>query len=87
MVTYLGSLVQLCFGEGGTLHTNITDMCGDCLQCMDHTGFAYDHSMCAFPVYTAQALGCSAGVLSKVGPGFFARPRSKLLRFGFSGTP
>ena len=28
MVTYLGSLVQLCCGEGGTLQTNITGMCG-----------------------------------------------------------
>ena len=28
MVTYLGSFVQLCCGEGGTLQTNITGMCG-----------------------------------------------------------
>ena len=28
MVTYLGSLVQLCCGEGGTLQTNITGVCG-----------------------------------------------------------
>ena len=26
-----------------------------------HTGFAPAHSVCAFPLYTAQALGCSAG--------------------------
>ena len=42
---------------------------------------------CAFPVYTAQAPGCSAGELSKVGPGLHALPRSKPLRFRFSGTP
>ena len=42
---------------------------------------------CAFPVYTAQAPGCSAEELSKVGPGFRALPRSKLLRFRFLGTP
>ena len=54
---------------------------------MDHTGFAPDHSMCAFPVYTAQAPVCSSGELSKVGPGFCVLPRSKLLRFRFSGTP
>ena len=54
---------------------------------MDHTGFAPDHSMCAFPVYTAQAPGCSAGELSKVGPGLCALPMSKPLRFRFSGTP
>ena len=40
MVTYLGSLAQLYCGKGGTLETNITGMCGECLQCMDHTGFA-----------------------------------------------
>ena len=69
MVIYLGSLVQSCCGEGGTLQTNITGMCGDCSQCLGHTGFAPVHSVCAFPVYTAQAPGCSAGELSKVGPG------------------
>ena len=31
--------------------------------------------------------GCSAGELSKAGPVFHALPRSKLLRFRFSGTP
>ena len=83
MVTYLGSLVQLCCGEGGTLQTNITGVCGECSQCMDHTGFAPAHSACAFLVYTAQAPGCSAGELSKVGPGFCAFPRSKPLMFRF----
>ena len=87
MVTYLGSLVQLCCGEGGTLQTNITGVCGECSQCLSHTGFAPAHSMCAFPVYTAQAPGCSAGELSKVGPGLRALSRSKLLRFRFLGTP
>ena len=61
MVTFLGSLVQSCCGEGGTLQTNITGVCGECWQCLSHTGFAPAHGLCAFPVYTAQALGCSAG--------------------------
>ena len=87
MVTYLGSLVQLYCGEGGTLQTNITGVCGECLQCLGHTGFAPAHGVCAFPVYTAQAPGCSAGELSKSGPGLHALPRSKPLRFRFSGTP
>ena len=87
VVTYLGSLVQLCCGEGGTLQTNITGMCGECSQCLGHTGFAPAHGVCAFLVYTAQAPGCSAGELSKAGPGFHALPGSKLLRFRFSGTP
>ena len=86
MVTYLDLLVQLCCGEGGTLQTNITGVCGECLQCMDHTGFAPTHGVCDFPVYTARAPGCSAGKLSKMGPVFRVLPRSKLLRFRFSGT-
>ena len=56
------------------------------LQCLSHTGFAPIHSMCAFSVCTAQAPGCSAGELSKAGPGLHALPRSKPLRFRFSGT-
>ena len=55
MVTFLGSLVQSCCGLGGILQANV---CGECLY---HTGFAHTHGVCAFPVYTAQALGCSAG--------------------------
>ena len=76
----------MCCGEGGTLQTNITGVCGECLQCLGHTGFAPAHSVCAFPIYTVQALGCSAGELSEAGPGLHAVPRSKLLRFRFSGT-
>ena len=87
MVTYLGSLVQLCCGEGGTLQTSIIGVCGECSQCLGHTGFTPAHGMCAFLVYTAQAPGCSAGELSKTGPGLCALPRSKLLRFRSLGTP
>ena len=87
MVTYLGSFVQSCCGEGGTVQTYITGMCGECSQCLGHTGFACTHSMCAFPVYTSQALGCSDGELSEVGRALCAHPRSKPLSFRFSGTP
>ena len=87
MVTYLGSLVQLCCGEGGILKTNITGVCGECSQCLGHTGFAPTHGVCAFPVYTAQAPGCSTGELSEAGPGLCGIPRSKSLRFSFLGTP
>ena len=48
MVTYLDSLVQLCCGEGETLQTNITGMCGECSQCLGHTAFATTHGVCAF---------------------------------------
>ena len=87
VVTFLGSLFQWCCGEGGTLQTNITGMCGECSQCFSSTGFAPTHGICAFMVYTSQALGCSAGELSELGPGLRAVPRSKLLRFRFLGTP
>ena len=86
MAIYLGSLVQVCCVEGGTLQTNITGMWGECSQCLDHTGFP-THSVCAFLVYTAQAPGCSTGELSKAAPGFCVLPRSKLLRCVFLSTP
>ena len=57
MDTFLGSLVQSCCGEGGTLQTNNTGMCS---QCLSHTGPAPTHGACALPAHTAQALGCSA---------------------------
>ena len=56
--TFLGSLVQLYCGEGGTLQTNNTGMC---LQCLSHSGSAPAFGACALPAHTAQALGCSAG--------------------------
>ena len=86
MVTFLGSLVQSCCGERGTLQTKNTGVCGECSPCLSHTGFAPAHGVCAFPVYTAQILGCSARELSEAGPGLHALPRSKPLRFRFSGT-
>ena len=39
----------------------ITGVCGECSQCFSRTGFIPAHSVCAFLVYTSQALGCSAG--------------------------
>ena len=61
MVTFLGSLVQSCCGEGGTLQSSITGVCGECWQCFSRTGFAPAHGVYAFMVYTSQAVGCSAG--------------------------
>ena len=49
VVTYLGSLVQLCCGEGETLQTNITCVCAECSQCLDHTGFAPAHGGVCLP--------------------------------------
>ena len=45
-------------GERGTLQTNNT---GVCSQCLSHTGPAPAHVACALPAHTAQALGCSSG--------------------------
>ena len=56
--TLLGSLVQSRCGERGTLQTNNT---GVCSQCLSHTGPAPAHGACALSAHTAQALVCSAG--------------------------
>ena len=53
MISYLGSLVQF---------SPATGRAGRCRQislCSGHTGFAPHRGVCAFPVYTAQAPGCS----------------------------
>ena len=86
MVTYSGSLVQSCRGEGRTLQANITGRRGSARSVSATLACPCSRPVC-FPVYTAQAPGCSAGGLSKAGPGSHALPRSKLLRFRFSGTP
>ena len=65
MATDLGSLVQLCCWEGGTLQTNTTGMCGECSQWMDHTGFATIQGAYMSRVYTAQSPECSATALSQ----------------------
>ena len=55
---FLGSPVQSHCGEGGTLQTNNT---GVCPQCLSHTWPAPAHGTCTLPDHTAQALGCSSG--------------------------
>ena len=52
------SSVQSCCGEGGALQTDIA-VCGEHLPCSGRTGFAPYRGVCAFPVCTAQAPGCS----------------------------
>ena len=77
MDTFLGS--QSRCGEGGTLQTNNTGMC---LQCLSPTGSALAHGTCSLPAHTAQALGCSASEPSVASPGLLAP-----LRFRHSGSP
>ena len=75
------------WGVGNTANKYHWCVWGVLTVCLDHTGFAPTHDVCAFPVYTAQAPGCSAGELSKTGPGFHGLPGSKMLSFRFLGTP
>ena len=86
MVTYLVSLIQLCYEEGGTLQTNIAGMRGECSQCMDHTGFAPAQGGLCYPGLHSSDSRVLCRVLSQLGPAFCAFPMSKLLRFMFSGT-
>ena len=46
----------------------------ECSQCLGCPGFAPTHGLCTFPVYTSQALGCTAGELSEVGLGYVHFP-------------
>ena len=52
------SSVQSCCRKGGALQTD-TAVCGEHSPCSGHTGFAPYRGVCAFPVCTAQAPGCS----------------------------
>ena len=79
MTTFLGSLFQLSCGEGETLPTDNTGMCGECSQWDNHTGFATAQGGVYFP--GPQALECSARALSQVGPALCALPRYKSFRF------
>ena len=54
----LASSVQSCCGEGGALQAEVA-VCGEHSPCSGQTGFAPYWGICAFPVYTAQAPGCS----------------------------
>ena len=52
------SSVQSCCGEGGALQADIA-VCGEHSPCSGRTAFGPYRGVCAFPVYTAQAPGCS----------------------------
>ena len=69
--SFLYLLVQSHCGEGGTLQTNNT---GVCSQCLSHTGPA--------PAHGAHNSGSRLlhQELSEAGPGLHAPPRSKPLR-------
>ena len=86
MVTFLGSLVQFCCVEGGTLKTNHWRVWGVLSVFQPH--WVCPRSQRGY----FHGLHCSGSrllcwELSEVGPGLRALPRSKPLRFRFSGTP
>ena len=86
VVIYSGSLVHCAAGRED--HGKQTSLaCVGCACSVWATLGFPAHGLCAFPIYTAQAPACSAGELSKVGLGLPALPRSKPLRFRFSGAP
>ena len=59
MVSFrFASSVQSCCGKGGALQADVA-VCWEHSPCSGHTGFAPHRGACAFPVYTAQAPGCS----------------------------
>ena len=52
-----------------------------------HTGFALAHGVCAFPVLHCLGSRLLCWELSEAVPGLCALPRSKPLRFRYSGSP
>ena len=84
MDTFLGSHVQSCCGEGGTLEASITDMC---LQCLGHTGFAPNSRCVCFSCLHCLGSRLLCQELSEASPGLYAPPRSKPFSFRYSGSP
>ena len=83
MATYLGSFVLLCLGREEYCK-QISLLCVWSAHSVWTTvGLPLLTEACAFWVYSAQAPGCSAGVLSKVDPKFCALPRSKAAQVQF----
>ena len=97
VATYLGSLAQLCCGQGGRLQTNVTGERGERSRCLSLTGFEpltdcvlSRSTLLRLQVALPEQSNCLLGQelseeLSEAGPGLRALPRSKPLRF--SGTP
>ena len=85
MDSYLGSLVQSCCREAGTLQTSLA-----CVGRFTVSGLHWlcPHSLCVcFPGLHCSASRLLCWELSKADPGLHALPRSKPLRFRCLGTP
>ena len=70
LAAHSGCRAQFCCGEGEALQTSSACMCRQCLQRMDHAGFAPAHRGVCFPGLLRACLG----------PAFCVLPRSKLLK-------
>ena len=81
MDTFLGSLVQSCCGEGGTLQTTLA-----CARSDSATLGLPPLTECVLSLSILLRLNLCWG-LSEAGPGLHAPPRSKPLRFRHSGSP
>ena len=78
MISSLGLLVQFSPATGRVGRCRQISLCGEHSQCSSHTGFALYRGVCAFPVYTAQALGCSiwSGPCVECGSSFWVLHKS-----------
>ena len=65
VVTYLGSLVQSCSGEGRTLKRNITGVCEESSHVRTTLGLLQLMTVCAFQVYTFRLQGSLQGYCPK----------------------
>ena len=81
VITNLGSLIQCVVGKEGQCKLISLACVGSACSIWATLGLSEPKLACASWVYTAQALSCSARVLSQVSPAFHALPRSKQLRF------
>ena len=83
MDTFLGSLVQSCCGEEG----RCKQITLGCVRSVLATlGFSRSRCVC-FPCQHCLGSRLLCRELSEAGPGLYALPRSKPLRFRYSGTP
>ena len=85
-VSFLGSPVQSCCGEGGTCRQLPLVCVGSARRVSASLGLPHSWRVCFHGLYfSGSRLLCWD--LSEVGTGLHALPRSKLLRFRFWGSP
>ena len=80
METFLGSLVHSCCGEGGMLQANVLAVS------QPHWVCPRSQRVC-FPCLHCLGYRLLCCEMSEAGPGLCALPRSKPLRFRYSGIP